>query len=156
MGKYADTVPVKADMNKKPYWVLAKLVKLDRLEDKLDRLEDKIDDNESRLQEINNRLASQDNKIKDIDDKLIGKASLCNFEDLDDRLKQLEYLAEKTHKDSLIRESYNKRLNLLIHGLAETEGTVWETRDQTQLIYNDFMIKGLQLDRASERGQGEQ
>ena len=58
-------------------------------------------------------------------------------------------MAEKTHKDSLMRESYNKRLNLLIHGLAETEGTVLEARDQIQLIYNDFMIKGLQLDPVS-------
>ena len=48
-----------------------------------------------------------------------------------------------------MRESYNKRLNLLIHGLAETEGSVWETRDQTQHIYNNFMIKGLQLDPVS-------
>ena len=54
MEKHADTVPVKADMNKKLDWVLAKLVKLDRLEDKLDRLEDKIDNYESRLQEMNN------------------------------------------------------------------------------------------------------
>ena len=100
MEKHADTVPVKADMNKKLGWVLAKLVKLDRLEDKLDRLEDKIDNCESRFQEINNRFTSQDNKIEDIDDKLVGKASLCNFDDLDERLKQLEYLAEKTHKDS--------------------------------------------------------
>ena len=117
MEKHADTVPVKADMNEKLDWVLAKLVKLDRLEDK-------IDNYESRFQEINNRLTSQNNKIKDIDDKLVGKASLCNFDDLDECLKQLEYLAEKTHKDSLMHESYNKRLNLLIHGLAETEGTV--------------------------------
>ena len=117
MEKHADTVPVKADMNKKLLWVLAKLVKLDRLEDKLDRLEDKINHYESRLQEINNRLASQVYKIKDIDVKLVGKASLCNFEDLDERLKQLEYLAQKTHQDSLMRESYSKRLNLLIHGL---------------------------------------
>ena len=49
---------------------------------------------ESRFQEINNRLTSQDNKIKDIDDKLVGKALLCNFDDLDERLKQLEYLAD--------------------------------------------------------------
>ena len=48
-------------------------------------------------------------------------------------------------------ESYNKPLNLLIHGLAETEGTIWETRDQTQLIYNTFMMKGLQLDPVSIR-----
>ena len=43
-------------------------------------------------------------------------------------------------------ESYNKWLNLLIHGQAETEGTVWQTRDQTKLIYTDSMTKGLQLD----------
>ena len=43
-------------------------------------------------------------------------------------------------------KSCNEQLNLLIHGLADTEETVWETRDQTQLTYNDFMIKRLQLD----------
>ena len=48
-----------------------------------------------------------------------------------------------------MRESYNKRLNFLIHGLAEIEGSDWETRDQTQLIYNNCMIKGLQLDPVS-------
>ena len=85
MEKYADTIPVEADMNTKLDWVLAKLVKLDRLKDKLDRLEHKIDNYESRLQEINKRLASQDNKIKDIDEKLVGKATLCNFDDPDER-----------------------------------------------------------------------
>ena len=49
MEKHADTVPVKAEMNKKLDWVLAKPVKPDRLEDKLDRLEDKIDNYESRF-----------------------------------------------------------------------------------------------------------
>ena len=36
------------------------------------------------FQETNNRLTSQDYKIKDIDDKLVGKASQCNLDDLDE------------------------------------------------------------------------
>ena len=138
---FTDKVPVEADMNTKLDWVLAKLAKLDRIEDKLDRLEDKIDNYEFRLQEINNRLTYQDDKIKDIDEKLAAKASINDFDGLDERLKHLECLAEKTHKDSLMRESYSKLLNLLIHGLSETEGTVWENKGTNPTYLQRFHDK---------------
>ena len=42
-----------------------------------------------------------------------------------------------------MRESYDKRLNLLVHGLKETEGN--ETKSQTKAIFDKFLTKVLGL-----------
>jgi len=42
-----------------------------------------------------------------------------------------------------MQECYNKRLNLLVHGI---EDSPWETREQTKDKLNQFFIEGLKLD----------
>ena len=44
-----------------------------------------------------------------------------------------------------MQESYDKRLNVLIHGLEESNKTDWETREITQETIYEFFQKGLQI-----------
>ena len=42
-----------------------------------------------------------------------------------------------------MQECYNKRLNLLIHGVAEK---AWKTKDQRKIVLKNFLSNGLLLD----------
>ena len=44
-----------------------------------------------------------------------------------------------------MQESYDKKLNLLIHGLEESNKTNWEARGSTQETIYEFFQKGLQI-----------
>ena len=44
-----------------------------------------------------------------------------------------------------MQESYEKRFNLLIYGIEETDTSVWETREATLQLVQDFMKRGLQI-----------
>ena len=59
---------------------------------------------------------------------------------------KLNSLTASSSTDALINESYNKKLNILIHGLAEDESTVWENCETTQQIFQKFLREGLQIE----------
>ena len=44
-----------------------------------------------------------------------------------------------------MQESYEKRFNLLINGIEETDKSVWEKRETTLQLVQDFMKRGLQI-----------
>ena len=44
-----------------------------------------------------------------------------------------------------MQESYEKRFNLLINGIEETDTSVWEKRETTLQLVQDFMKRGLQI-----------
>ena len=44
-----------------------------------------------------------------------------------------------------MREAYEKRLNILIHGLPEKDNA-WETREKTRIVFDNFLREGLKLD----------
>jgi len=46
----------------------------------------------------------------------------------------------------LMQESYNKRLNILIHGIEEDENQVWEKRETTNEKFENFLTDGLNID----------
>ena len=52
---------------------------------------------------------------------------------------------ETVEKESVLREAYSKRMKLLIHGLGEKEGSEWETREETEGIYDKFLSNALDL-----------
>ena len=68
------------------------------------------------------------------------------FSDLENQFKkQIELI----YKENLMKEMYDKRLNLLIHGLLEeSAASTWETQQITQ-IFHEFLYKGLNIDSNS-------
>ena len=112
-------------------------------------LEEKLDKYDDNIAEFNEKLAKQEHKIKHISNDLEEKVSLADYHELCDRIARLELEKKEAKKLELQRESYSKRLNLLIHGLDEVGSTVWETKTQTLDIFNKFVTDGLGLDPKS-------
>jgi len=70
-------------------------------------------------------------KIEHIDDKVMVNATQYNV--LLQKIANLE-------KENIMLESYDKHLNLLGHGLKETEN---ETKQQTITTFENFLIEAL-------------
>ena len=113
---------------------------------------DKYDSNLSALgtslDKIENTLS---NKIHKIENQLQEKADKSELEEL--RLRLLHVL-EDSKKDKeasvVMKESYEKRLNILIHGIQETPVNAWERPDETLSHVYDFMKAGLQIKDPTE------
>ena len=58
--------------------------------------------------------------------------------------KQVEDLINQINwkKDTFKQDCYNKRPNLLVHGIKETP---WETREKTKEIFHQFILQDLRL-----------
>ena len=44
-----------------------------------------------------------------------------------------------------MKESYDKRLNILIHGIQEDNNNVWEKKEKTIEKFQDFLKNGLKI-----------
>ena len=118
------------------------LTAIDNLVTRTERIEMKIDNFESRLNEIETGLKSR------IDQLEINVKTLSSDEDyrnLEKKINRLEHALQNKSNENLMRESYSKRLNLLIHGLDETK-EAWKTKTQTKLTLAKFFQEGLDLD----------
>ena len=49
-------------------------------------------------------------------------------------------------KDALMKESYEKRLNILVHGLREAESPWKKKREDSLALFHDFMRDGQKID----------
>ena len=97
----------------------------------------------ARMNEVEEKF---DRKLNEIEHQVKDKVGRNEFNHLENQFKkQIESVYEK----NLMKETYDKRLKLLIHGLEESETNAWETKDQTTKIFHDFLTKGLQIDPIS-------
>ena len=61
----------------------------------------------------------------------------------------LQRCEEENEKSAIMQDSYNMRMNLLIHGLDEKQDSAGETRKDTQDIFKDFLEQALDTDLES-------
>jgi len=121
----------------------AVLTALKILTERIESLEYKFDNFENKFEKLNKKTEEQDDRITELEVAVQAKVGYKEYYELLGRIETLE-------KEALQWESYSKRLNLLIHGLnGKEDSNIWETKEQTTKIFNDFMIKGLQLDPAT-------
>ena len=59
------------------------------------------------------------------------------------RLEKLEESKNVQVIANVMQESYEKRFNILIHGIAETTDSAWENPGQTTALVRTFMKEGL-------------
>ena len=79
----------------------------------LDEIGLKFDKLENRINYLEHKVEQQYKEIKQTtDNKIFG---------LTVRIKELENYKADTEKAALMQESYNKRLNILIHGIEKTK-----------------------------------
>ena len=122
------------------------LLAIEKLSMRVRSLENKFMLFESRFQKIEHQLESNKEDIAKLTKKLDGLEPQVQFDELCSRVKYLEDVADKAKREALQQESYNKRLNLLIHGVEETEGSIWEKKSETQIKLNEFLKDGLKID----------
>ena len=113
------------------------------LTERIVSLENKFDKYDRNFETINNSLNVVNKKIVNLEQ---SKTNAKSFDELAERVQKLEAFKHDLKKEELMRESYSKRLNLLIHGLEEKKESVWETRIETQEIFNRFLFDGLKLE----------
>jgi len=124
--------------------------KLDKILTTFDILSKRIDDIETALNMTNDNLKKIDRKlskhINDLENEMDHKVNLRDFEDLKQRVSDLEKQQESDRKarlEQLNKDAYSKRFNLIIHGLEENKNKPWETREKTEAIFAKFLFEGL-------------
>ena len=65
---------------------------------------------------------------------------------MNQKIKKFESMTESYEKPAVMQESYDKRLNILIHGIKEDNDSPWEKHDTTVTKFQEFLEKGLKID----------
>ena len=94
------------------------LTAIDNLVTRTEKIEMKINNFESRHNEIEYGLKS---RIDQLEINVKALPSDEDYRNLEKKINRLEHVLQNKSNEDLIRESYSKRLNLLIHGLDETK-----------------------------------
>ena len=125
---------------------------------KLDEILKGIGDINKRMDSIDQRLVNLEGRINDIEQA--SNARILKIEnqltkkinglaDIEKRLSILEKKEEKSQDESVMKESYEKRFNILIHGLEEDHSSAWETCQETLKTIHKFMREGLCIENPS-------
>ena len=75
--------------------------------------------------------------MQKIDDTVNSKADKIVVSQINDKIKLLKNFKSNYEKTILMKESYDKRLIVLIYGVPENHDNAWENRETT--------IKNLQI-----------
>ena len=106
---------------------------------RLNKIEEKISNIDSKIDVISERLnlleVKFENKSKEVDTILDIKADIELIKQLNQKIISFEEFQLNNEKALLMKESYDKRLNILIHGIQEDNNNVWEKR-QKKLLKN--------------------
>ena len=128
--------------------------KLDEILKTLLQITKRMDSFENKLEGFNTRLTSLNQKLDDryneLKSQIHNKAYVSDVEEVSERLEILEAKARDRENKALMLESYEKRFNLLIHGIDENLCYAWETREQTKHLVEDFMKEGLKIEDPSK------
>ena len=62
---------------------------------------------------------------------LSDKVNCSDLDNVLERLNRLEHIELKKEDIAIMKELYNKRLNVLIHGLSETNHSTWEKAEES-------------------------
>jgi len=106
---------------------------------RIDKMETKLDVVNERLDTIELKFSNQINELEVKTNEKITE--------LTNQVVALQKFKENTEKTLIMQDSYNKRLNFLIHGLEET--SAWETHSKWLNICKSFLNKALHLDPAN-------
>ena len=72
-----------------------------------------------------------ENRSKEVDTILDKKADVDLIKQSNQKMKSFEEFQLNYEKALLMKESYDKKLNILIHGIQEDNNNVWEKREKT-------------------------
>ena len=83
--------------------------------------------------------------MQKIEDTVNSKAGKVVFSQLNDNIKLLKNFKSNYKKTILMKESYDKRLNVLIHGIQEDPNNAWENKKITLEKFQTFLKNNLKI-----------
>ena len=106
---------------------------------------------EKKIDDYQNRLDMVEFKINQNNQELEKKVDKDNFEEV---VNELREQVKQLKIDAVMKDSYSKRLNVLIHGLTKTPAkpgkeNLGESRADTLMIFRRFLSEGLQIEEPS-------
>ena len=113
------------------------------LEHKLDQILQKLDALEKKADGFNARIFKLEDKTAAPERNLTAKEETIDI--LDEKMTKFEKFKLEFEKTAIMQESFNKRLNVLIHGIKEDEGNAWEKREATVQKFKTFSNDGLNI-----------
>lgn len=148
-AKLDELINAMKDLTEKVQIIDVKVSKLDNKVSSLDKRMAGLDVKVSNLEEHVTALDSETKRQKTMCEEF--KINLHKSEiDVTNKFKEIECnLKEKLSKirqDILNQELYSKRFNLLIHGISEDTSKKWESQDETEEKFNDFISSALDMD----------
>ena len=124
--------------------------KLDDIIKRLNKIEEKILNINFKIDAVSERLnlleVKFENRSKEVDTILDTKSDIDLIKQLNQKIISFEEFQSNYEKSLLMKESYDKRLNILIHGIQEDNNNVWEKREKTIEKFQDFLKNGLKID----------
>ena len=124
--------------------------KLDEIIKRLNKIEEKISNIDSKIGAVSERLnllkVKFENRSKEVDTILDTKADIDLIKQLNQKIISFEEFQSNYEKALLMKESYDKKLNILIYGIQEDNNNVWEKREKTIEKFQDFLKNGLKID----------
>ena len=148
------------------------LLKLDGLTDRVDRLEKTVTSIQHQVSEVEAKLSKRCENIELFLAEKVENSELINLKkqvkvlekqrdeehevlvtqqtqitQLKGQLQQYKQVAER---ESLSREAYSKKFNLLVHGLDEDQNSPWENRATTESMLKKFLKDGLQIENPDQ------
>ena len=91
------------------------------------------------------RLSKLETLCKEFEKVLRAKPEADTTEVLKTKINNLYKFIQNYEKEVTMKASYDKRLNILIHGIREDENQAWEKRDETVKKFQNFLEKGLKI-----------
>ena len=120
-------------------------IKLDKLITAVEKITKRLDNFDDQFGTLNERLNQLENKLERKYVKLEENIE-AELIEVTKRLKILKEFRIDSGKAALMQESYNKRMNILIHGVEENEENVWENYQQTLQKFDNFLKEALHID----------
>ena len=123
--------------------------KLDKVLEAISMLTSRIDNLEKTLLTVGARIdeleKKSNEKFEDIHICLNSKTDKDEVEELKIRLSILEEKNKQLETTAVMKESYEKRFNILIHGIPENSDNPWEAPIETLDRIHNFMNEGLKI-----------
>ena len=110
-------------------------------------ISERIDTLNEKLENFNRRITKLEylveDKISKFQQQLKAKADDSTLNELHLKIRKMEQQQVDQLAKDVMQESYEKQFNLLINGIEETDTSVWEKRETTLQLVQDFMKRGL-------------
>ena len=144
--------------------------KLDMVLNKLEKIESRLELFEKNLAKNTKKIKAIDNCCDEIEKLTQNTVTLAKFEALEGKIEQLKAalksknnqinnvsdkmktlncslnkFQKRTAQELLEKEIYDKRFNLLIHGIEENDESAWETKWESENKFKQFLRNGLKI-----------